>query len=427
MILQENQVQPTITKLKSFAQTYDTVFWLESCNLPNAHDIGAFELVIGLGEKSKIELTSTDFSWDAVSSYLDEQAWKFFALSYDLKNEISKLETKNKDVLNWPVLSCVKPELTITLSKNNEFKVYGVSEAELFKLLDTVNEKDSKPIVTFSAISASLTEEEHHQRVRDIKREISEGNMYEMNLCLEHVLEDFECKQPFELFHKLTRTSPTPFSAYVQLNHKHVLCASPERFLTTLNNRVYSQPIKGTSKRYENFAQNQESRLHLANSIKERAEHIMIVDLVRNDLSKLCKVGSIQVDELFEIYGYKHVNQMISTISGELESSPNFVEAIKATYPMGSMTGAPKHIVMKFIDALETAARGWYSGTIGYIQPDGNFDSNVVIRSLLYDSEKRVAKFSVGGAITFDSDPTLEYEECLLKSEAIRSVLDITA
>jgi para-aminobenzoate synthetase component 1 len=189
---------------------------------------------------------------------------------------------------------------------------------------------------------------------------------------------------------------------------------------------VYSQPIKGTSVRYEDFQKDQDSKLHLANSIKERAEHIMIVDLVRNDLSKLSKPGSIRVDELFGIYGYRHVNQMISTVSGNLKEKANFCKAVSASYPMGSMTGAPKQIVMKFIDELETAARGWYSGSIGYIKPNGEYDSNVVIRTLLHDSDKNLAKFDVGGAITYDSDPDQEYLECLLKSKAIRQILDIS-
>ena len=181
---------------------------------------------------------------------------------------------------------------------------------------------------------------------------------------------------------------------------------------------------KGTSQRFKDENKDAASRLHLANSIKERAEHIMIVDLVRNDLSKLCEAGTVRVEELFGIYGYRHVNQMISTISGKLVDDFNFIDTIKATFPMGSMTGAPKYIVLKFIESLESVARGWYSGSIGYIDPSGNMDSNVVIRTLLYDKSMKIASFSVGGAITFDSDPDQEYEECLLKSKAIRMLLD---
>lgn len=408
--------------LGNFIQKYKTVFWLDSCNLPNAFNIGNYELVIGLGEKAKIELLHNDFEWSRLEKFTSGDDWKFFALSYDLKNKIADLNTQNKDVLDWPLISCVIPEVVVTLTKQGVLETHGLTLAEVMEDTEDTS-KDAS--LSFTTIQASLSKEEHNRRVIDIKKEIANGNMYEMNLCMEYVLANFYCNQPFRVFQKLVQLSPTPFAAYVQVDGKYVLSASPERFLATQNNRVYSQPIKGTSKRFEDYHKNQESRLHLANSIKERAEHIMIVDLVRNDLSKLSKPGSLRVDELFEIYGYRQVNQMISTISGLLENSSNFIEAIKATYPMGSMTGAPKHIVMKFIDNLETAARGWYSGTVGYIQPNGNFDSNVVIRSLLFDSNKNLAKYSVGGAITFDSDPNMEYEECLLKSEAIRSVLDV--
>ena len=201
------------------------------------------------------------------------------------------------------------------------------------------------------------------------------------------------------------------------------MCASPERYLLKRDNHVFSQPIKGTAPRFDNATEDRMSRLHLANSIKERAEHVMIVDLVRNDLSRVSEAGSVVVDELFGIYGYRHVYQMVSTISGQLAHPTNLLDLLQVTYPMGSMTGAPKHIVMNYIDQIEQTTRGWYSGTVGYCSPDGTIDSNVVIRSIMYDADAQLAKYNVGGAITYDSDPEAEYQECLLKSKAIRKLL----
>jgi para-aminobenzoate synthetase component I len=412
--------------LADFGRSFSTIFWLDSCSLKSAYGVGQYELIVGLGELSKLEFYEKSFNWQEVEEYLADEYWKFFALSYDLKSQTEGEATPNENVLNWPLISCVKPQVIVTISHDGTVDCHGITVNKLLTRIQDYIATSDPLEVAFGKVEASMSRTEHNLKVKQIKEEIAEGNMYEINLCVENSIEGFECNNPLSLYQGLTEASPTPFSSYVKIDDKHVLCASPERFITTQNDRVISQPIKGTSQRFEDIHKNHESRMHLANSIKERAEHIMIVDLVRNDLSKFSKTGTVRVDQLFGIYGYQHVNQMISTVSGELEKKPSLVEALMAAYPMGSMTGAPKHIVMEFIDALEPTSRGWYSGSIGYVKPDGNFDSNVVIRSLLYDSAKKLAKFSVGGAITFDSDPDLEYEECLLKSKAIRELLQIT-
>lgn len=425
MKLDTSEIALVKNRLQHLTADNETVFWLDSCALPDAYHVGKYELLVGFGQKDQLECTSDQMDWNTLDGFIQKNDWKFFTLSYDLKNHIAGLSSENPDAMNWPVASFITPKLVVAITKTGELRSWGQPVEEVYKSLTDLPQQMQNHAIQYEKMTVSLSKDEHYHRVKKIKSEIAEGNMYEMNLCLEHMLHAFQCPDAFGLYQQLIQASPTPFSAYVRIGSKHVLCASPERFVATKRGRIYSQPIKGTSEKFEDYSKNQESRLHLANSIKERAEHIMIVDLVRNDLSKISKPGTVLVDELFAIYEYKQVNQMISTISGELTPGTSFIDIIKATYPMGSMTGAPKHIVMKFIEELEAASRGWYSGTIGYIDPEGNMDSNVVIRSLLYDSMKKLATFSVGGAITYDSDPLLEYEECQLKSSAIRSVLGI--
>ena len=202
------------------------------------------------------------------------------------------------------------------------------------------------------------------------------------------------------------------------------MCASPERYLKKTGNTIISQPIKGTSKRdLHNKNTDEEIKNYLQKSLKEKSENVMVVDLVRNDLSKICREGSVQVKELFGIYSFPQVHQMISTVKGILENNIHWTDAVKATFPMGSMTGAPKKKVMQLIDEYESSARGLFSGSIGYVTPQADFDFNVVIRSIFYDDSNKFLSFLAGGGITFYSNAADEYEECMLKAAAIISVL----
>jgi para-aminobenzoate synthetase component 1 len=229
---------------------------------------------------------------------------------------------------------------------------------------------------------------------------------------------------PLKIYLQLSVLSPSPFAALYKLNDKFCISASPERYLKKTGSTILSQPIKGTAIRdINNKLQDELSKLQLLNSEKEKSENVMVVDLVRNDLSKICKEGTVKVDELFGLYSFPQVHQMISSISGELQDELDWVDAIKATFPMGSMTGAPKKKVMELIEQYEQTKRGLYSGAIGYVHPNGNFDFNVVIRSILYNASAQYVSFQTGSAITYYSNPIQEYEECLLKASAIRKVL----
>ena len=230
---------------------------------------------------------------------------------------------------------------------------------------------------------------------------------------------------PLEVYQKLASLSPNPFAALYKLNDKFCICASPERYLKKTGSKIFSQPIKGTSVRKpRDVTADEISKQQLQNSAKERSENVMVVDLVRNDLSKICKEATVKVEELFGVYSFPQVHQMISTISGEVKEGIDWVDMIKATFPMGSMTGAPKKRVMELIEQYEQTRRGLFSGTIGYVKPNGDFDFNVVIRSMLYNAADKYLSFQTGSAITFYCNPEQEYEECLLKAAAMKMALE---
>lgn len=419
-----NKVRNYVSK---HANEFGVVFWLDSSELLGKSHIGKYKVLVGLGSKRSIVLEDVTASdWQRIDDFCSSPSWKFTTLSYDLKNPLHGLKTTKSDTHNWPLLELHEPEVVIGLDYHDNLFIDGMNREEIRSTIEHESDSSNTKVkvhVKVDHIVSAVNRDDYHKSVAYIKQQIREGNMYEMNLCVEHELIEPQIAEPISLFQELNAVSPTPFAAYVKSDNRNVLCASPERFLRRSNDVLFSQPIKGTSERLEDPVANNQSKLHLANSIKERAEHVMIVDLVRNDLSRVCTTGSVQVEELFGMYEFKQVNQMISTISGKQEDGTTFTDILRATFPMGSMTGAPKRIVMEFIDEIETTARGWYSGSIGYIEPNGDFDLNVVIRSLLIDTSRNKSTYTVGGAITFDSDPEAEFQECKLKAKAINKIL----
>jgi para-aminobenzoate synthetase component 1 len=268
-----------------------------------------------------------------------------------------------------------------------------------------------------------FTREEYLDTVLALQQHILRGDCYEINFCQEFFSRPAG-PDILSTWWSLSQTSPNPFSAFYRLNERYLLCASPERYLKKTGATLFSQPIKGTSPRYrDDPAADQASRHHLFHSSKDRSENVMVVDLVRNDLSKVCVPGSVRVEELYSIYSFPQVFQMISSVTGSLTPGTDWTDAIRATFPMGSMTGAPKNNVLRLIGQYERSRRGIFSGAVGYVTPEGDFDFNVVIRSLLYNHDNRYLSYQVGSGITFYSDPQAEYEECLIKAEGIRKAL----
>jgi para-aminobenzoate synthetase component 1 len=271
------------------------------------------------------------------------------------------------------------------------------------------------------SFNSRLSKEEYIQRIVALKEHIRNGDCYEINYCNEAFVEGITVNAR-DVFRKLNAASPAPFAAFYQNDGQFMLSASPERFIAKDGNVVRSQPIKGTARRGAYEAEDERLKEELRSSEKEQAENVMIVDLVRNDLARSCEVGSIEVEELFGIYSFPRVHQMISTVRGKLRDGVPFADAIRYAFPMGSMTGAPKHKVMQLIDLYEAARRDLFSGSVGYISPDGDFDFSVVIRSLFYNADTRYLSYQTGGAITWGSNPESEWEELRLKAAAMERI-----
>ena len=350
--------------------------------------------------------------------------WLFGYLSYDLKNDTEALHSNNFDGLDFSDLFFFQPK-KLFLIKGNEV------EMQYLRMCDDEIEADFEEILSLTSnfqlptsitIEQRISKENYLSKVSKMLEHIHRGDIYEANFCMEFFAENAQI-EPLEIYQKLNAISEPPFAVYFKNNFQYLLSASPERYLRKEGLKVISQPIKGTARRSFDLEQDEQLKSDLIQNEKERSENIMIVDLVRNDLSHTATKGSVQVEELCQIYTFKQVHQMISTIVSEVENTTSPIEILRTTFPMGSMTGAPKISAMQIIEALEETKRGLYSGAVGYVTPTGDFDFNVVIRSILYNSENQYLSFSVGSAITSKAIPEMEYEECLLKAKAMFEVL----
>ncbi len=351
--------------------------------------------------------------------------WLFGYLSYDLKNDVEVLHSNNFDGLDFPDLFFFQPKKIVTL-KGNQIEI------QYLTMCDDEVEEDFEEIVKgqesransqeIPIIQQRISKESYINKVSKILEHIHRGDIYEANFCMEFFIDNANIN-PLEKFLKLNEISKSPLAVFFKNNTHFLLSASPERYLKKEGELVISQPIKGTAKRFLDSIEDEKSKSELASDPKERTENIMISDLVRNDLSRTAQKGSVKVEELCGIYSFEQVHQMISTITSKLDHQYTVADVIKTTFPMGSMTGTPKVSVLKIIEELEETKRGLYSGAVGYFTPNSDFDFNVVIRSILYNQEKKYASFSVGSAITSQSIPKMEYEECLLKAKAMREVL----
>lgn len=350
--------------------------------------------------------------------------WLFGHLGYDLKNDLEELSSSHTDHIGFEDVSFFEPMIVLRLTETSLI-IEADDPAEIHLGIQHTSDILSRGGNSSSlSVQHKLSRDEYLSVIRKLQQHILRGDCYEINFCQEFFAENAHI-DPFRIYHNLSRISPNPFSGLYRQNDKWLLCASPERFIKKEGQKILSQPIKGTAKRIltDKTADDQLKRDLYLNP-KDRSENVMVVDLVRNDLAKVCEEGSVKVDELYGIYSFPQVHQMISTISGVLKPQTTFAEIIKATFPMGSMTGAPKKRVMQLIEQYEKTKRGIFSGAIGYISPDGDFDFNVVIRSIMYNSSSRYLSFQAGSAITFYADAEAEWEECLLKASAIRQALE---
>jgi para-aminobenzoate synthetase component 1 len=382
--------------------------------------------LLGFGVSDQIRIKSLpsltklqDFINSNKSNYI------FGALNYNLKNEIFDLNSEKEDKLDFPSVLFWIPKYVIKIQNEHFEFVQGEKNEESFAFLNYFLEEETD--LNFHHYNKNLeprtSKQDYITKLQKIKSYLQRGDIYEVNFCQEFFAENIEIPFELDLYFKLNQIAKAPFSSFLKIDEFTVFCNSPERFIRLKEGKLITQPIKGTAARNDDKSIDEFNRLNLKSNEKERSENVMIVDLVRNDLSKIAKKNSVHVDELCEIYTFPTVHQMISTISCIPKDEVCFTDIIRATFPMGSMTGAPKFSAMKIIDELEDFNRGLYSGSIGYIDPNGDFDFNVVIRSLIYNSKKKYLSCSVGSAITILSDEEKEYEECQIKVDKLLSVL----
>ena len=404
-------------KALHWANQFEVCCFLDSNNYKDAYS--AYDFIIAAGAHAELKCRAGN-AFDQLKSFHSQyQQWIFGYFSYDLKNETEVLQSNHPDGLNFADLYFFVPKYLIAFKDGKAEVLLG--NLSVLGEIESYSIEDNKPSKAIQ-ISQRLSKDQYIHKVEALRSHILKGDIYEVNFCQEFFSENIEI-DPIQTFEALNKVSPTPFAGYFKVYGNYILSATPERFLCKRGSKLTSQPIKGTARRSIDQAEDEAIKLQLRNDIKEQAENVMIVDLVRHDLTKSAVKGSVKVDELFGIYSFPQVHQMISTISCELNSEIHLIDAIKNAFPMGSMTGAPKVKAMKLIEEYEVTKRGVYSGSFGCISPDGDFDFNVVIRSILYNADSKYLSFQVGGAITYQSDAVLEYEECLLKASAILKVL----
>jgi para-aminobenzoate synthetase component 1 len=407
-------------KMLSWANQFGIFCFLDNHRYQtNYHSV---ECLLAIASKNSF-IANAGNSLNDLQKFLDENPrWLFGHLGYDLKNEIESVTSSYKSRLGFPDLFFFEPTIIIRLSEK-EMEIE--SEDDAGKFFEEIMQSDQRMVLQNDPVNIQqrVSKQEYIETIRQLKKHILRGDCYEINYCMEFFAED-AVVDPLSVYQRLSTTSPNPFSALYKLEDKWLICASPERFLKKEGSKILSQPIKGTSSRFlRDDKEDKKSKEELYASEKDRSENVMVVDLVRNDLARVCKEGTVKVDELFGIYSFPQVHQMISTVSGELKDRISFSEIIRSTFPMGSMTGAPKTRVMELIDQYERSGRGIFSGAVGYITPENDFDFNVVIRSIMYNASEKYLSFMAGSGITFYSDAEKEYEECLLKAEAMRGAI----
>ena len=340
-------------------------------------------------------------------------------ITYDVKNEVENLESANFSGLGWPALHFFTPEIWLCWEADSVL-FYGEIHGVLAAILAT--ELPAAPPPAVPPLRPRMSRPDYLQTVEQVREDILNGEVYELTLCQEFYAENV-LLDPVATFWRLNEASPAPFAGFFRHHDHYLLCASPELFLAHTEDVITSQPIKGTRRRGTTPADDEAQRLSLLHDDKERAENLMIVDLVRNDLARIARTGTVRVPELFGTYAFQQVWQLISTVEAELRPGLNLGNILRATFPMGSMTGAPKIRAMQLIEQYERTRRGLFSGSIGYVLPSGDFAFNVVIRSLQYRADTGYLSLQTGSAITFDSVPEEEYAECLLKAQGALTTL----
>lgn len=352
--------------------------------------------------------------------------WRYGHLSYELGKKILLRESTVRPTLSgdrgWPLMNLATPRVIVGKRRDEGgLSIVAPAAAKVFSEIVATGVEASKDLPR-AAFEPVVAKEQYLQIIEALREHIAAGDCYEINFCNARFAQHAVTMDAVSTFRRLREHSPAPFSALYKQEDQFAICASPERYLAKRGRTLRSQPIKGTARRDADPIKDEALRTALQESKKERAENVMIVDLVRSDLAHSCVLGSVAVEELFGIQTFPTVHQMVSTVQGTLRHDQHWWDAVRQSFPMGSMTGAPKEAVMKLIEHYEPVRRGLFSGSLGYLTPEGDFDFNVVIRTLFYDVSNGHLSYSTGGAITWGSDAEAEWEETLLKGRALERI-----
>ena len=426
---QQTKLQMLIWTTSHYEEGVDIFCFLDNQGYP-ASGGPSFECLLAAGAVETLEAPAGQ-AFSRLKEWAKERReWLFGHFAYDLVAETDSADPNQSpkaDPIGFPDLTFFIPETLIELGAGAiRIGRFQDDQEAIWRQIGSIplTEPSAAGPAAVPSFTPRFTPFEYRQRVTDLQRHILRGDCYEINFCQEFYSQPADL-DPLAAWRSLSRASPNPFSCFYRLQDRYLLCASPERYLKKTGDRISSQPIKGTSARFPDRPEaDAAAARELFYSNKDRSENVMVVDLVRNDLSRICIPGTVRVEELYGIYPFPQVFQMISTITGTLVPDLHWIDAIRATFPMGSMTGAPKRRVVGLIDRYERSRRGIFSGAVGYVTPDGDFDFNVVIRSLMYNGSNRYLSYQVGSGITFYSDPAAEYEECLIKAQGILKALE---
>lgn len=414
--VQPNELAVFKRKALQWAADFPVICCLDSNEYQ--HDpYSSYQFLLAIGAQSEI-ISTGHGDFDRLKDFLQsEKEWAFGFFGYDMKNQIESLHSDNPDKAGLPELYFFKPIHLIYVS-GDKIMLKTSTEINPKEIIESIRSQEihGSDIIPGMAVQNRMDESYYIETFEKIRNHIRDGDIYELNFCQEYFIENCNL-DPFNLYTQFNAIGKTPFAAFLKWEDKFLISQSPERFLKKDGHRIVSQPIKGTIKRGSDPEEDSRLKDQLYNDSKERAENVMIVDLVRNDLAKTSITGSVEVEELFGIYTFPSVHQMISTVVSTMDPGFHPVDVIKNAFPMGSMTGAPKIRAMQLIEEYELTKRGLYSGAVGYFTPDLDFDFNVVIRSILYNQGSDYLSFHAGGAITWDSSADQEYRECRLKAK----------
>jgi len=404
-----------------WAQQFDEACLLQSNGYADEH--ARIETLIAT-KASDTFASGGGYAFDRLEKFRERHRndWILGFFGYDLKNETEDLATSHPGRTGFPDACFFVPEVVLRF-RGDEVEIRSPNPKTVFQqILATPFPMDSPKPSPDVRVRNRMSKTGYMEAFDRMLRHIRQGDIYEANLCQEFYAEGVELS-PVDVYERLNRISPTPFSGFFKTGDKYVLSASPERFLAKRSDMLISQPIKGTAPRGKSEEEDRKIVRMLQNSPKEIAENVMIVDLVRNDLTRSAREATVLVDKRLEVHTFRQVHQLVSTVMCQKRGDVSDVQAIRNAFPPGSMTGAPKISAMKLCDRYENSKRGVYAGSMGYFAPSGDFDFNVVIRSLLYNRASGYLSFHTGSAITVDADAESEYAECLLKAEAILETL----